>query len=525
MIAPIMTTDPLFAKIAETYEVEFFECLDDYLQLPINSLYLKLSPFKKDIYADNYRLVFYTFGKVDQSLYSHLQKVLAQLDIPNFFVLVVSNRAETAGLLEYAAQHYARGDAPISHMFFSAEPVSSPINVTNFDIPDSVCINHWINLEITNSGDMAPCCKFKGVLKDSNNVPFHVNSSSFNEVVKSDHFKSIRLNSLNGELAAECNACWSEEKLGKNSKRILDYYVYRDAVGANDWNNLEPNIQSLDIKLGYTCNLGCRICNPDNSSFWSSEVKRSIKLQDFYEPKRNTADWTSNFDSIFWQNFKELGDSIKYLQFTGGEPFLIKKHFLLLEHLIDSGKAKNINLHYNTNGTIYPEEAIPIWDKFKSVEISFSIDNIGPKFEYERYGDSWQNVNSNIKRFLKLPRYKFTFNMFSTIWAINVADMFSLYKYSTENGIDIVYNILTRPDDMSISVLPVSVRKQIIESLLESDDIEFKNKINPIILKLQTEAPSGLMDLFWKRMSLLDESRKQQFSECYPDLYNLLNKK
>ena len=45
---------------------------------------------------------------------------------------------------------------------------------------------------------------------------------------------------------------------------------------------------------------------------------------------------------------------IKYFEFTGGEPFLITQHFDLLQRAVDSGYAKDIDIHYNTNGTQFP---------------------------------------------------------------------------------------------------------------------------------------------------------------------------
>ena len=42
----------------------------------------------------------------------------------------------------------------------------------------------------------------------------------------------------------------------------------------------------------------------------------------------------------FWEHVDSILPDIKYFEFTGGEPFLIKQHFDLLERAAKSGYAK-----------------------------------------------------------------------------------------------------------------------------------------------------------------------------------------
>ena len=88
----------------------------------------------------------------------------------------------------------------------------------------------------------------------------------------------------------------------------------------------------------------------------------------------------------FWENLKALLPNIKYFEFTGGEPWLIQEHFDLLQYAVDQGYSNNIDIHYNTNATQTPLPHVPMWAKFGRVDIAFSIDNVGKRFEYERYG-------------------------------------------------------------------------------------------------------------------------------------------
>ena len=85
--------------------------------------------------------------------------------------------------------------------------------------------------------------------------------------------------------------------------------------------------------------------------------------------------------------------TVEHMDFTGGEPFMIEQHFDLLRHAVESGYAKNISIHYNTNGTIRPpKEIFDLWKEFKHCEVMFSIDGIFKKFEYIRSGAVWDEV-------------------------------------------------------------------------------------------------------------------------------------
>jgi MoaA/NifB/PqqE/SkfB family radical SAM enzyme len=161
------------------------------------------------------------------------------------------------------------------------------------------------------------------------------------------------------------------------------------------FNNLNPDqLWFIDLKLGNICNLKCRICGSWSSSKWAKEeidyvpgIDRKTHLA--YKYLKDGA-WPRESE-VFWDNLKTLLPNIKYFEFTGGEPFLIEQHFELLRYAVEQGYSKNIEIHYNTNGTVFPEQA-ELWNNFKHVEIAFSIDNVGARFEYERYGADWKSA-------------------------------------------------------------------------------------------------------------------------------------
>ena len=162
----------------------------------------------------------------------------------------------------------------------------------------------------------------------------------------------------------------------------------------------------LDLKLGNICNLKCRICGSWSSSTFATEEVRFVQPGE--DPKHTyhyqmlrDGSWPRS-NNQFWEEVAGISDQIRYLEFTGGEPFMIQEHFDFLQRLVDQGLAHQIEIHYNTNGTIWPTDAIDIWQRFALVEVAFSIDDMGARYEYQRANAGWTQVQSTIQKFQDL---------------------------------------------------------------------------------------------------------------------------
>jgi len=504
--------------LRKKYQIEVYDDVAYYLARPITALYDRLASVKRDVFPNDYRIVFSINTPVEQDFLNYLQKVLSRLDIPNYFVLIVSNQKNMQTQILTAYNGYALDSVPMSLVFHDAPTAPVPKNQTNFKIPDSICVNPWINIEITNSGRFKPCCEYTEFIPNAD-----VNTSSFNDVYRSEYMTNLRTDFLAGKTPDACNRCYEQERIGKLSKRLRDNYVYRDNLLQIDWNNVTKNqLASLDVKLGYTCNLACRICGPAQSSAWVSEVKTNNLTAQYPIIQLNKADWTQDDDSLFWNDFREVKSSLRHIEFTGGEPLLIKKHFAILQYLVDQDVAKHIDLHYNSNGTVYPEQAIEIWNHFKHVGISFSIDNICRRFEYERYGETWDTVESTIDQFLTLNNSRFSFDIYCTLSALNVADAYRVYQFGKSKNLPVEYSILYEPNELSMDILTKQAKQYIIDTLTCETDKGFIDKITPILNKLKTGSTDVSIDKFWNTINLLDSTRGQLFSDYYSDLYKLL---
>jgi MoaA/NifB/PqqE/SkfB family radical SAM enzyme len=228
---------------------------------------------------------------------------------------------------------------------------------------------------------------------------------------------------------------------------------------------------------------------------------------------------------VFWRELAGVADQIRYLEFTGGEPFMIEEHFELLRSLVSSGLAPNIEIHYNTNGTQFPIDAQFVWQHFKLVEIAFSIDDLGPRFEYQRTNAVWHEVELNIARFRELRRLNpnIQLQVCSTVNVFNVCYLEELSRWIEQQQFDFVYwNMMHEPYYFSISNLPESA-KRVISQRLElanvnsSDRCEF-DRIRDFML----QAPSLDGTILRMKIADLDRKRNTDLRLVEPELANIL---
>jgi pyruvate-formate lyase-activating enzyme len=171
---------------------------------------------------------------------------------------------------------------------------------------------------------------------------------------------------------------------------------------------------------------------------------------------------------VFWQEIEGVLDQLQYIEFTGGEPFMIEEHFAMLQQLVDRGLANNIEIHYNTNGTHCPEQAEEIWSHFKHVEIAFSIDDVEARFDYQRTGARWTEVIVNLDRFRSLRRRRrnISLQVCATVNVFNVAYLEELSHWIEQQEFDYVYwNMMHEAYYFSISTLPERAKRVIAQRL------------------------------------------------------------
>jgi MoaA/NifB/PqqE/SkfB family radical SAM enzyme len=297
-----------------------------------------------------------------------------------------------------------------------------------------------------------------------------------------------------------------------------------------EWTVDAKPLMFLDLKLGNICNLKCRICGSWSSSTFAAEELANLapgedrKTNHHYTMLRQGA-WPRE-NPRFWQEIKQVSDQIEYIEFTGGEPFMIQEHFDLLQGLIDRDLAGAIEIHYNTNGTQYPESAMDIWRHFRHVEIAFSIDDVGSRFEYQRTGAEWAEVQANIARFksLKAQHSNISLQVCSTVNVFNVLYLPELAAWNAAQGFDYVYwNMMHEAYYFSIATLPEAAKSAITAQLRTSGSASDAAQEFARIIDFMNNGVSLDGQLLRMKIADLDRKRGQDLRLVEPEFAELIN--
>ena len=381
----------------------------------------------------------------------------------------------------------------------------------------------WISIETSPIGTARPCCLALDEITRADGTEYSLRNSTLEEIYHSGYMQDLRQQFLKGEQPKTCDRCWQEEAAGRNSKRINSRIHLKEYYDRVDWHNTDPDqLWFIDLKLGNICNLKCRICGSWSSSKWVNEEIDYVKgLTDRKQHLAYTflqqGAWPRESEA-FWENLKALLPNIKYFEFTGGEPFLIEQHFELLRYAVKTGDSKHIGVHYNTNGTVFPEQSA-LWNEFKNVEIAFSIDNVGARFEYERYGADWIEVQENINNFSTICNNKIATQVCMTVNIQNVYYLPELCDWvHTQTFTHVHFNMLHDPHHMNISRMTPLAQQLVIDRLSNHQfHLKYRAEILRIIQFIKNGQGSDGNE-FVRKMKQTDEYREQSFLNTHPEI-------
>ena len=387
----------------------------------------------------------------------------------------------------------------------------------------------WVSLEASPIGTVRPCCLADEEIRDDSGQKFQLATSTFQQIQNSQHMQQLRQEFLAGQRPQTCRKCWNEERAGRTSKRMHTLDRLKHMIPNQDWTQDARPLMFLDLKLGNICNLKCRICGSWSSSQFAVE---ELADMDMSQDKKSShpymmlraGSWPRD-NPTFWQEIESVSDQIRYIEFTGGEPFMIAEHFDMLQGLVDRGIAPQVEIHYNTNGTHFPEHAVEIWQHFRTVEIAISIDDIGTRFEYQRTNAVWSEVEENIARFhsLRNSHANIQLQCCSTVNIFNIRYIDQLARWITSQQFDFVYwNIMHDAWYFSIATLPDAVKED-IDMYLSSARIpeRFRKDFEGIRDFMNNGAST---DGFMLRMKIadLDRKRNQDFAQVSPEMAELI---
>ena len=401
---------------------------------------------------------------------------------------------------------------------------------------DSLCSLFWTATDISRTGVVRPCCMFQEIAKEGSG-PLRVGETHPTiQVLQSAQYRRWRADSLAGREIPGCDGCYQKERDGGRSDRMIYNQVYRQRMNLPDDVSLaehfgadpEGLVQLTDISLhvGSTCNLKCRMCNPNVSSRIAGDelharwARWGLFGDDSYtKPAKNEVNLDE--DVVIADMLKDLS-GVKRVKMSGGEPFAVPGIARTLRKMIDSGHADHIELGMPSNGTLVTDELIDLLRQFQKITLRLSIDAVGPANEYVRWGADWNSVQEAAGKFRTLSNAWLMVGF--TLCAYNVFEAGKVAQWAADNEFKFEWGIVRKPWYLSPEVLPASVLRRAADYTRQCEQRigswraqELSAVANRLESLATTDRPEGY-DTFVEYTNDLDASRKQRLTDAMPDL-------
>ena len=286
----------------------------------------------------------------------------------------------------------------------------------------------------------------------------------------------VRKAMLDGSRPSACDACWNLENVGihKSDRQIknawFDHFMNKNLSDVLEECNQGKNTTVFyKIDTSSTCNATCVTCGPYNSSSWLQLLRKNKQSS----PAKN------------WQIKPLVADQLidyrttKGIILRGGEPLMSETNFHMLEQLVLANNT-DCYISLNTNGSITPTvDQEVILKHFKNLNFSFSIDGIGPVFEYLRYPLKWNKLEENIQ-WCRDRNIDVSVNC--TVSNLSVFYLDQTIAWFDANHIPYRIAPVQKPEWFSPKVLPYDIKKKINFAFEECNRlpdllVQFREKI------------------------------------------------
>lgn len=367
------------------------------------------------------------------------------------------------------------------------------------------CPLPWIHRFIQPTG-VKYCCASTKELK--------VSVTEFNN---SKHLADTKDDIRNGKVPLHCRECVGQEKQGFLTPRHS---------ALKDWNydvtTVPDQIEFLDLRYNNQCNFSCRTCGPQYSSLSGKEVTDNPELKKYFALNDSPNPNEDIMSSI--QNFIP---TVQRINFTGGEPLIIKSNFDILNQLIEQGRT-DIQLLITTNASTFNTKMIDLFKKFTNVHWTISLDGVGAAAEYIRNGTKWKIVDNNVQQILQLKHsvsIGCTLSSYSVLDVQNIVSYFAdLKKIYNNQPFEILFGVVQYPAHLDPCALPKNLLADAITNLTSAihtlSDIPSNPKIH---LDVLNNLKNKLLDVtihtstpkFIEFTNALDQVRHQNFNQTF----------
>lgn len=259
----------------------------------------------------------------------------------------------------------------------------------------------------------------------------------------SDEMHQFRQRLTGSVLPDDCHRCELQERNHGHSMRIAlnqeHTLVSAQALYPARWN----------IIFGNLCNLACWTCSENSSSLIASHKKKIGIL-----PKNSGVSTQDKFIQQ-WPSLREqVLESYQHhdvvtITILGGEPLYNKLVCFFLQELIEKKLNHRTKLEFHTNATIMSKKIQRLFQSqsWKYVCIFMSIDAVGKKAEWLRYGSDWSRIQHNLPKLSCIANYT---EIHCTLSVLNLGDVLQLQEFCDQNQFKLKIMPLSQPKFMCL---------------------------------------------------------------------------
>jgi MoaA/NifB/PqqE/SkfB family radical SAM enzyme len=372
------------------------------------------------------------------------------------------------------------------------------------------CAAPWRSLHIAINGDVKTCCA------GAPNYLGNLNTQSIESVVTGARLKEIRQSIQQGEPhPTYCQGCVESERYGQSERSWHNNINPEFDPSTADLDDYRPTL--LDARWNLTCNLSCNYCDESFSSRWQA-LKQGIPI------KQTARTYYSDVCDYLEQHKHHL----KEVALVGGEPLLMPENDRLLD-LIPLECVITVITNFSRN-----LETNSIFQKLSQrprVGWSMSFDNIGPQFEYVRYGAKWDQVVNNIDLFKNLQQRGHWGGIHAVYNIYNCTRLVKFKQWAHEHGLTIVWQNLSTPHGLDpskhgtkLKQLALDEIEQLFEQkLIDNAEQQFFDRVRQNLIRDNGDATQEFQTHIAKIEQQYHTDKLGQFRSLWPELAFLLD--
>ena len=397
------------------------------------------------------------------------------------------------------------------------------------DLTSTFCPAPFIHQSTKTDGSIKACCRSLPRISS-------IKDETLLEAWNNTEIKKLRHDLLNGIRNPRCNTCWKLED--SNIESLRHKYNKREIYGeqaAENLKSMNPDFSLnnkptwIEFKLSNLCNFKCRMCHVMDSTKWFDDHKKIKHLHtDYWQAELSSLNLEEKpllgtYDENFYRDLPEAMSNITEIWFAGGEPLYDDNHYRILDSVMD--RAHEITLSYATNLSMLSNKkynVIEYWKKFKSIQVSVSLDGPPELNEYIRSGANSSDIEKNIRYLLDhLPNVSVTGKI--TVQALNVYHVPETMDWFKRLNVHFTgVHFVDWPEHLDARIWIGEPRNLIKAKLADylkkysTNDMNIRNSVRNVLKYFDgsTTHTDEQWGKFLEWNAILDESRNESFSKC-----------